>query len=166
MRRERVTMRIREANADPVEIAGYFAEIARSLDERPRRLTLVLDSTVPVVFDIDGEGYSVSTGESTHPFSLRQRWLPEHPVPFRFGACRCGRAEVKILEIVPTTGNRFRVSDGVAVREMPVWWILAATALAVTAVITLHPIPLGLLAVLVLCATICSIWRHLRRPAA
>ena len=79
---------IREENATPEELAGYFTEIARRLDAHPQKMRLMIESSVPAVLDFDpsdGEPV-VSVGGRTHKFSLRHRWLPEHPVPLLLGS--------------------------------------------------------------------------------
>ena len=79
---------IREENATPEELAGYFTEIARRLDAHPQKMRLTIESSVPAVLDFDpsdGEPV-VSVGDRTHKFSLRHRWLPEHPVPLLLGS--------------------------------------------------------------------------------
>ena len=48
----------------------------------------MIKSSVPAVLDFDpsdGEPV-VSVGGRTHKFSLRHRWLPEHPVPLLLGS--------------------------------------------------------------------------------
>ena len=78
---------IREENATPEELAGYFTELARRLDAHPQKMRLMIESSVPAVLDFDpadGEPV-VSVGGRTHKFSLRHRWLPEHPVPLLLG---------------------------------------------------------------------------------
>ena len=79
---------IREENATPEELAGYFTEIARRLDAHPQKMRLRIESSVPAALDFDpadGEPV-VSVGGRTHKFSLRHRWLPEHPVPLLLGS--------------------------------------------------------------------------------
>ena len=78
---------IREENATPEELAGYFTEIARRLDAHPQKMRLRIESSVPAILDFDpsdGEPV-VSVCGRTHKFSLRHRWLPEHPVPLLLG---------------------------------------------------------------------------------
>ena len=78
---------IREENATPEELAGYFTELARRLDAHPQKMRLMIESSVPAVLDFDpadGEPV-VSVGGRTQKFSLRHRWLPEHPVPLLLG---------------------------------------------------------------------------------
>ena len=79
---------IREENATPEELAGYFTELARRLDAHPQKMRLMIESSVPAVLDFDpsdGEPV-VSVGGRTQKFSLRHRWLPEHPVPLLLGS--------------------------------------------------------------------------------
>ena len=79
---------IREENATPEELAGYFTEIARRLDAHPQKMRLMIESSVPAVLDfdpMDGD-LVVSVGGRTQKFSLRHRWLPEHPVPLFLGS--------------------------------------------------------------------------------
>ena len=79
---------IREENATPEELAGYFTELARRLDAHPQKMRLMIESSVPAVLDFDpadGEPV-VSVGGRTQKFSLRHRWLPEHPVPLPLGS--------------------------------------------------------------------------------
>jgi len=79
---------IREENATPEELAGYFTELARRLDAHPQKMRLMIESSVPAVLDfdpLDGEPL-VSVCGRTQKFSLRHRWLPEHPVPLPLGS--------------------------------------------------------------------------------
>ena len=79
---------IREENATPEELAGYFTELARRLDAHPQKMRLMIESSVPAVLDFDpsdGEPV-VSVGGRTQKFCLRHRWLPEHPVPLLLGS--------------------------------------------------------------------------------
>ena len=78
---------IREENATPEELAGYFTELARRLDAHPQKMRLMIESSVPAILDFDpadGEPV-VSIGGRSQKFSLRHRWLPEHPVPLALG---------------------------------------------------------------------------------
>ncbi len=92
---------IREENATPEELAGYFTELARRLDAHPQKMRLMIESSVPAVLDfdpVDGEPV-VSVGGLTQKFCLRHRWLPEHPVPLPLGP-------------VPTSAGSVPVSSG------------------------------------------------------
>ena len=149
---------IREENARPEEIAGYFIELARRLDAKPQRMRLVIESDVPVSLDFDpSDGNpAVSVGDETCRFDIRRRWIPEHPVPLQLGPVPNGEGSVPkrrgrtVLLIDPVDGNRFRVRDR---REMayPDGWIYALFVLAaVAAAVTLHPAAVAATALLAL----------------
>lgn len=98
---------IREENATPEELAGYFTEIARHLDAHPQKMRLMIESSVPAVLDfdpVDGEPV-VSVGGLTQKFCLRHRWLPEHPVPLPLGPVpiSAGSVPVSVSGSVPMT---------------------------------------------------------------
>lgn len=126
-----------ERNANPDELAGYLVEIAKRMDASPERMCLIVDSTVPASLDIDpSDGNLVARiSGAERRFSLRHRWLPEHPVPIEFGPAlgggRCRARTVRrrrtVLLIDPTDGNRFRV------RTCRVFGIPALTYLAFAA---------------------------------
>ena len=125
---------IREENASPAEIAGYFIAIAQRLDEKPQKMRLCVESFVPVMLDFDPRdgNPAVTVGSETHKFDIRHRWLPEHPVPLEFG----GRPAVLLID--PADGNRFRVRSGR--KKITPGWLYAAFAVSATvAVVTLHP---------------------------
>lgn len=126
---------IREENATPAEIAGYFISIAQRLDERPQKMRLVVESSVPSVLDFDpSDGNPVVTvGGGSCKFDVRHRWLPEHAVPLEFGA-----RPVALL-IDPIEGNRFRVRSGRRI-AIPVWSYAVFAASASVSVVTLHPV--------------------------
>ena len=92
---------IREENATPEELAGYFTELARRLDAHPQKMRLMIESSVPAVLDFDpadGEPV-VSVGGRTQKFSLRHRWLPEHPVPLLLGPVPISSGAVPISAV-------------------------------------------------------------------
>ena len=125
---------IREENADPQEIAGYFVELARRLDERPRKMRLIVESTVPASLDFnpkDGNPVVSVCGE-TCSFDIRRRWIPEHPVPLEFGK------KPTSLLIDPVDGNRFRVGSGHRI-VLPGWAYAIFAASATLTALTLHP---------------------------
>lgn len=126
---------IKEANACPREVAGYFIQLAEKMDERPRKMRLVIESSVPASLDfdpVDGNPVVDVCGE-THHFDIRRRWLPEHPVPLSFGA------KPMVLLIDPMDGNRFRVRSWR--RTVFPEWLYAAFAFSATiAAVTLHPV--------------------------
>lgn len=125
---------IREENASPDEIAGYFTEIAQRLDGHPQKMRLVVESTVPVSLDFDpADGRPVVfAGGAMRKFDMRRRWLPEHPVPLEFGPSPV------VLLIDPIDGNRFRVCSGRMI-HLPNWSYALLSAAATLAAVTLHP---------------------------
>ena len=154
---------IREENATPEEVAGYFTELARRLDAHPQKMRLVIESSVPAVLDFDpsdGEPV-VSVGGLSQKFSLRHRWLPEHPVPLPLGfpasslrsvpnkSLRLSRFARRlfpkrrlVLLIDPVDGNRFRVRSRCTLR-VPHGLYAIFAIVAVVAVVTLHPLALA-----------------------
>ncbi len=95
-------------------LAEYFATVARRLDERPERMRLVIDGrttarrALTLDFRPDGAMCAWVEGDEPKRFSLRRRWIPDHPVPLDLRACR--------LWIEPVDANRFRVMDRVPFR--------------------------------------------------
>lgn len=150
---------IREENASPDEIAGYFVELARRLDGHPQRMRLVVESTVPASLDFDPEDGNpvVAAGGSVRKFDIRHRWLPEHTVPLNFG-----RSPVVLL-VDPIDGNRFRVRS--EIRMLMPRWIYALLALSATvAAITFHPaaVAVALLVAVILAVPYVKLARKLR----
>ena len=149
---------IREENATPEELAGYFTELARRLDAHPQKMRLMIESSVPAVLDFDpadGEPV-VSVGGQTQKFSLRHRWLPEHPVPLPLGPVPASAKKCVVLLIDPIDGNRFRV------RSRRVFWVPRSlyalfAVVAVAAVITFHPFALTLSALLLIALIVISL---------
>ena len=151
---------MREENAIPKEIAGYFVELARRLDECPRKMRLAIESTVPVVLDFDPSDGDpvVMVGGISKKFSVRHRWIPEHPVPLRLGPSgenrrwrflpfrSCCRT---VLLIDPVEGNRFKVQASREIRALD-WFPVLFMASALVAVLTLHPVAIAVAAVLFL----------------
>jgi hypothetical protein len=127
---------IREENSRPEEVAGYFVQLARYLDEKPQKIRLFVESDVPATLDFnpkDGKP-EVSVCGKIHKFDLRHRWLPEHPVPLDFTGKRT------VLFIDPVDGNRFRVYLHRRIELFPSWVYAAFSVLAVLTAITLHPV--------------------------
>ena len=133
MRRLPVHIWISEENAVPGEMAGYFIELARRLDEHPQKMRLIVESTVPAILDFDPSDGNpiVSVGGKAQKFDVRRRWLPDHPVPLEFGP------RTVVLLIDPVDGNRFRVRSGRRI-NMPRWVYALFAATATLAVVTLH----------------------------
>ena len=131
---------IREENAFPKEVTGYFVELARRLDERPRKMRLAIESSVPFALDFDpADGNPVvSVGGGSEKFNIRRRWIPEHPVPLVLDGGRCRT----VLLIDPVDGNRFRVHVGHDV-AVPVWANVAFALAAVWAVVTFSPVAIA-----------------------
>ena len=150
---------IREENARPEEIAGYFIELARRLDAKPQRMRLIIESDVPVSLDFDpSDGNpAVFVGGETCRFDIRRRWIPEHPVPLQLGPVPKddegsvpSRRRRTVLLINPVDGNRFKVRDRREV-SYPNGWIYALFVLAaVAAAVTLHPAAFAATALLAL----------------
>jgi hypothetical protein len=143
---------VREENAIPKEIAGYFVELARRLDARPRKMRLMIESTVPFALDFDpADGNPVvEVGASKEKFNIRRRWIPEHPVPLMIDG---GRRAVLLID--PVDGNRFRVHVGRDV-HVPVWLNLAFALAAVWAAVTFDPVAIAVAVVaLVILAGLC-----------
>ena len=154
---------LREENASPGEIAGYFMELARHLDAQPRKMRLVIESTVPAALDFDpADGHpSVTAGGETVKFNLRRRWIPEHPVPLELGPVPPRRVRRTTLLVDPVDGNRFRVRDRCGLAGSVGGWAYALFALAgVAFAVTLHPLAL---AATVLAALPLAIKRLLKR---
>ena len=130
---------IREENANPQEIAGYFVELARRLDEHPRKMRLIVESTVPASLDFDPKDGNpvVSVCGEKSSFDIRRRWIPEHPVPLEFGK------KPTSLLIDPVDGNRFRVGSGRRI-VLPGWAYAIFAASATLTVLTLHPVAIVL----------------------
>ena len=172
---------IREENATPEELAGYFTEIARRLDAHPQKMRLRIESSVPAILDFDpsdGEPV-VSVCGRTHKFSLRHRWLPEHPVPLLLGSVpntlpgsagfvpnskkylsrifgRIFQKKCVVLLIDPIEGNRFRVRSRRVLRVPRSLYALFAVV-AVAAVVTLHPLALTISALLLIGLVVLSL---------
>lgn len=92
---------------DPDDIAGYLAEIARRLDERPERMRVVFDGRNAQKRAISLDVASDRTlrvgvdGHRPKRVDLRGRWIADHPVPSSLRRA--------VFYIDPVDGNRFRV---------------------------------------------------------
>ncbi|MCQ2388335.1 MAG: hypothetical protein MJ138_01320 [Kiritimatiellae bacterium] len=113
------------ADTTPGELAEWCREIARELDARPRRLNLVVHGAEGVDawldFDpADGEMVARVDGRGEAKFSLRRRWLPEHPVPLRLSRADAPSG-TRTLLVDPVDANRFRVRHRFDARSRTVW---------------------------------------------
>ena len=107
---------IREENATPEELAGYFTELARRLDAHPQKMRLMIESSVPAILDFDpadGEPV-VSIGGRSQKFSLRHRWLPEHPVPLALRSVPISVSGSVPMFFNATAGSVPRATEGSA----------------------------------------------------
>ena len=120
----------------PEAVAGYFAEIARHLDERPGNLRVVVDGRNvrgrAIVLDIDPDrALRVKVdGHRSHRLDLRGRWIPDHPVPLDLRRA--------VLYVKPVDANRFRVATSVPF-ALPVAVHVCASLLAVAGLVWLRP---------------------------
>ena len=160
--RKPVHIWIREENADARELAGYFVEIARRLDENPVKMRLVVESTVPASLDIDPkDGCMVAlAGDGKKRFQIRGRWIPEHPVPLDFGPDASGKRRRTVLLIDPAENNRFHVRSSRTV-GLTAWFYGSLAVVAVVAVVTLNPA--AIIAVSALFAVLAINSRHMAR---
>ena len=148
---------IREDNADPDEIAGYFIELAARLDGHPQKMRLTVESSVPVSLDFDPKDGNpiVAVGGRMRKFEIRRRWIPEHPVPLELGRGK------KVLSIDPADGNRFRVRTCRRI-SVPGWAYALFAVSATLAAITLHPAAIALSAIVAVVLTLLPKWCILR----
>ena len=160
---------IREANASPAEIAGYFTELARYLDARPQKMRVMVESMVPVSLDFDPADAhpAVMVGGETVKFQLRHRWIPEHdvplvmgPVPTQQGSVPTQHVKRTVLLIDPVDGNRFRVRAGRATTVPDGLYALAAVS-GIVAAVSLHPVVISIASVLFLLLFL-SLWYNSR----
>jgi len=88
----------------PKDVAGFFAAVARRLDERPEPMRIEVQAPRGVELDIDREGRLIFRVHGHRPatLDLRRRWIADHPVPLDLG----GRT---VLRVTPVDSNRFRV---------------------------------------------------------
>ena len=116
-------------------IAGYFAAVARRLDERPERMGVVIDGRTAdrraISLDFTPDGFMCVTVEGEEPkkFGLRNRWIPDHPVPLNLSSCR--------LWIEPVDANRFRVMDALPFRVPPAIYAMCSLLAAIGVVCVL-----------------------------
>ncbi len=137
MRAKRVLVRSSPYEPSAEAFAGYLAEVASHLDEKPEPLAMTLDGggrAHEIDFLPDGRMSVSIDGAGRHVFSLRRRWIPEHPVPLRFGA---GGGQAR-LYVRPASANRFHVG-GIPAPSLRAMSALAAifAASAILATFTL-----------------------------
>lgn len=126
----------------PAAIAGYLAEVACRLDERPERMRLVIEAANAdgraISLDFTPEGaMAVSVeGHRTKKMDLRRRWIPEHPVPLVLWSRR-RRRKVR-LYVDPVDANRFRVMSAVP-HLAPAWLYVACSLIATAGAILVSP---------------------------
>ena len=105
---ERVSIYLDREDPMPAEFKACIAKVFSSLDEKPRRLFLLIDARnrkgagVSVDF-VDGEPVFMVEGRRAVHASLRKRWLAEHVVPLVL------HGGIARLVLEPTSGNRVRV---------------------------------------------------------
>lgn len=147
-----VRLTVDPSDPAPADLCAYFAELARRLDERPERMILDLCGAndggrrIALDFTPDGAMRAEVEGRRAKTFSLRNRWIPEHPVPlvlwptgWRARVFRRGRLR---LYIAPTDANRFRVMERPP-RETPVALYLLCSALATVGAVCVLPVCLA-----------------------
>lgn len=120
----RVVVDSKDPNLD--DIAGYLAEIARRLDERPERMRVVFDGRNAqkraISLDVEGDR-SLRVGVSGHRpkrVDLRGRWVADHPVPVSLRRA--------VFYIDPVDGNRFRVMTSIPFPVPSVLYVLCSLA--------------------------------------
>ena len=110
-------------------IAGYFAAVARRLDERPERMKVVIDGhsadrrAISLDFTPDGSMCVTVEGDEPKKFGFRSRWIPDHPVPLNLRSCR--------LWIEPVDANRFRVMDSLPFLVSPAIYAMCSLLAAI-----------------------------------
>lgn len=126
----------------PQAIAGYLAEVACRLDERPERMRLTVeaanagDRSISLDFTPEGEMVVSVEGHRSKKMDLRRRWIPEHPVPLVLWS-RKRRRKVR-LYVDPADANRFRVMSSVPL-PAPSWLYVACSLLATFGAIVVSP---------------------------
>ena len=106
---ERVVVRVDEDDPSPRELMGYFAELFREMDARPREMLVTVwtknDRGARFAIDLEkGEPVFRREGMNAAHASFRGRYLAEHEIPLALSLNRATK-----LEFIPTTGNRVKV---------------------------------------------------------
>ncbi len=126
----------------PSVIAGYLAEVARRLDERPERMRVAVeaanvgDRAIALDFTPEGDMTVSVEGHRSRKMDLRRRWIPEHPVPLVLWS-RKRRRNVR-LYVDPVDANRFRVMSSVP-WSPPSWLYVACSLLATLGAVIVSP---------------------------
>ena len=126
----------------PSVIAGYLAEVARRLDERPERMRVAVeaanvgDRAIALDFTPEGDMTVSVEGHRSRKMDLRRRWIPEHPVPLVLWS-RKRRRNVR-LYVDPVDANRFRVMSSVP-WSPPSWLYVACSLLATLGAVVVSP---------------------------
>lgn len=126
----------------PAAIAGYLAEVACRLDERPERMRLVIEAAntderaISLDFTPAGEMVVAVEGHRPKKMDLRRRWIPEHPVPLVLWARRQRRKV--LLYIDPVDANRFRVMSAVP-HSVQMWQYVGCSLLATVGMVGCLP---------------------------
>ena len=135
---ERVLIRVDPADPLPADIAGYLAEIARSLDGNPRPLRIAFDGrnaekrAIRLDLDPDRRLRVFVDGRRPQVLDLRGRWIADHPVPLDLRRT--------VLYVQPVDANRFRVATSIPF-VAPVGVHICASLLAVVGLVWLQPEP-------------------------
>lgn len=126
----------------PSSIAGYLAEVACRLDERPERMRVTVEaanagnSAISLDFTPEGEMVVSVEGHRSKKMDLRRRWIPEHPVPLVLWS-RKRKRKVR-LHVDPVDANRFRVMSSVPWAPPP-WLYVACSLLATVGALVVSP---------------------------
>ena len=107
---ERVVVRVDGDDPSPRELMGYFAELFREMDARPREMLVTVwtknDRGARFTIDLEaGEPVFRREGMNAAHAAFRGRYLAEHPVPYTLPLHRAARFILR-----PASGNRVRVS--------------------------------------------------------
>lgn len=124
-RRLPVTVTIDAKHPRAKIIAGYLAEIAARLDERPESMQVTFKSPGGVSLDLERDSRLVIHVTGQHPakLDLRRRWIADHPVPIQLKGL--------VLYINPVDSNRFRVNNRRPIMIPP--WTAIPLSLAASA---------------------------------
>lgn len=111
-------------NPRPEDTAGYLAEIAQRLDERPERMRVVFDGrngqNRAILLDV-GEDRTLRVsvdGRRPKRVDLRGRWIADHPVPLSLKRA--------VLYVEPVDANRFRVMTSIPFSVPTVLYVLCS----------------------------------------